>query len=183
MFLRKPQKLTKPSSSIWHLLHQRWRIHQFLWLSYKTWFLIRSMFYNWWWLNLDYFNQSYWEQKDMPIKITFSNFNFSFRFLSPNSFSNLNLNCSNCSPGTSYTSILFPKIPSASEQFWQQNTMVFKCNAILELMRSYCHFKWKRYINIKISWSRSLVKSRQKNGRDSRSRETESGEKIAVTNT
>ena len=28
-----------------------------------------------------------------------------------------------------------------------------------------------------------LVKSRQKNGRDSRSRETESGEKIAVTNT
>ena len=33
------------------------------------------------------------------------------------------------------------------------------------------------------SWSRGLVKSRQKNGRDSRSRETEVGEKIAVTST
>ena len=31
------------------------------------------------------------------------------------------------------------------------------------------------------SWSRGFVKSRQKNGRDSRSRETEVGEKIAVT--
>ena len=34
-----------------------------------------------------------------------------------------------------------------------------------------------------LSWSRGLVKSRQKNGRDSRSRETEVGEKIAVTST
>ena len=33
------------------------------------------------------------------------------------------------------------------------------------------------------SWSRGFVKSRQKNGRDSRSRETEVGEKIAVTTT
>ena len=33
----------------------------------------------------------------------------------------------------------------------------------------------------KISWSRGIVKSRQKNGRDSRSRETDGGEKIAVT--
>ena len=33
-----------------------------------------------------------------------------------------------------------------------------------------------------ISWSRGLVKSREKNGRDSRSRETDDGEKIAATN-
>ena len=32
-------------------------------------------------------------------------------------------------------------------------------------------------------WSRGLVKTRQKNWRESRSRETEVGEKIAVTNT
>ena len=32
-----------------------------------------------------------------------------------------------------------------------------------------------------ISWSRGLVKPCQKNGRDSRSRETEVGEKIAAT--
>ena len=32
-------------------------------------------------------------------------------------------------------------------------------------------------------WSRGLVKSRQKNWRESRSRETEVGEKIAVTST
>ena len=31
------------------------------------------------------------------------------------------------------------------------------------------------------SWSRGLVKSRQKKWRDSRSRETDGGEKIAVT--
>ena len=31
------------------------------------------------------------------------------------------------------------------------------------------------------SWSRGLVKSRLKNGRESRSRETEVGEKIAAT--
>ena len=39
------------------------------------------------------------------------------------------------------------------------------------------------YLNTKNkrSWSRGLVKSRQKNGRDSRTRETEVGEKIAVT--
>ena len=35
----------------------------------------------------------------------------------------------------------------------------------------------------KKSLSRGLVKSRQKIGRDSRSRETDGGEKIAVTNT
>ena len=34
---------------------------------------------------------------------------------------------------------------------------------------------------MKKSWSRGLVKSRLKNGRESRSRETEVGEKIAVT--
>ena len=33
----------------------------------------------------------------------------------------------------------------------------------------------------KIFWSRGLVKSHQKNWRESRSRETEVGEKIAVT--
>ena len=33
----------------------------------------------------------------------------------------------------------------------------------------------------RISWSRGLVKSRQKKWRDSRSRETDGGEKIAVT--
>ena len=33
---------------------------------------------------------------------------------------------------------------------------------------------------MKKSWSRGLVKSRLKNGRESRSRETEVGEKIAV---
>ena len=33
----------------------------------------------------------------------------------------------------------------------------------------------------RISWSRGLVKSRQKKRRDSRSRETDGGEKIAVT--
>ena len=48
-------------------------------------------------------------------------------------------------------------------------------------MLGYYIFYW--HIEIQMSWSRSLVKSRQKNGRDSRSRETESGEKIAVTNT
>ena len=32
------------------------------------------------------------------------------------------------------------------------------------------------------SWSRGLVKSRLKDGRESRSRETEVGEKIAATN-
>ena len=32
-----------------------------------------------------------------------------------------------------------------------------------------------------ISWSRGLVKSREINGRDSRSRETDVGEKIAAT--
>jgi hypothetical protein len=41
--------------------------------------------------------------------------------------------------------------------------------------------KYKGYKKKKISWSRGLVKSRQKNGRDSRSRETEVGEKIAAT--
>ena len=35
---------------------------------------------------------------------------------------------------------------------------------------------------MKKSWSRGLVKSRLKNGRESRSRETEVGEKIASTN-
>ena len=35
----------------------------------------------------------------------------------------------------------------------------------------------------RISWSRGLVKSRQKNGRESRSRETDVDEKIAVTTT
>ena len=39
----------------------------------------------------------------------------------------------------------------------------------------------KKYNYTEKSWSRGLVKSRQKNGRDSRSRETEVGEKIAVT--
>ena len=34
---------------------------------------------------------------------------------------------------------------------------------------------------MKKSWSRGLVKSRLKNGRESRSRETEVGEKIAAT--
>ena len=34
---------------------------------------------------------------------------------------------------------------------------------------------------VKRFWSRGLVKSRQKNWRESRSRETEVGEKIAVT--
>ena len=34
---------------------------------------------------------------------------------------------------------------------------------------------------LKRFWSRGLVKSRQKNWRESRSRETEVGEKIAVT--
>ena len=33
------------------------------------------------------------------------------------------------------------------------------------------------------SWSRGLVKSRQKNGQDSRSRDTEIGKKIAATTT
>ena len=33
-----------------------------------------------------------------------------------------------------------------------------------------------------MSWSRGLVKSHEKNGRDSRTRETDVGEKIAVTN-
>ena len=32
-----------------------------------------------------------------------------------------------------------------------------------------------------MSWSSGLVKSREKNGRDSRTRETDVGEKIAVT--
>ena len=32
-----------------------------------------------------------------------------------------------------------------------------------------------------MSWSRGLVKSREKNGRDSQTRETDVGEKIAVT--
>ena len=32
-----------------------------------------------------------------------------------------------------------------------------------------------------MSWSRGLVKSREKNGRDSRTPETDVGEKIAVT--
>ena len=36
---------------------------------------------------------------------------------------------------------------------------------------------------VKRFWSRGLVKSRQKNWRESRSRETEVGEKIAVTST
>ena len=35
----------------------------------------------------------------------------------------------------------------------------------------------------RISWSRGLVKSRQKKWRDSRSRETDGGEKIAATTT
>ena len=37
------------------------------------------------------------------------------------------------------------------------------------------------YVIIEKSWSRGLVKSRQKKWRDSRSRETDGGEKIAVT--
>ena len=44
------------------------------------------------------------------------------------------------------------------------------------------HFEILRMCGKKdISWSRGLVKSRQKDGRDSRSRETEVGEKIAAT--
>ena len=39
-----------------------------------------------------------------------------------------------------------------------------------------------KYITLmKKTWSRGLVKSRLKNGRESRSRETEVGEKIAAT--
>ena len=40
--------------------------------------------------------------------------------------------------------------------------------------------KDKQYTK-RISWSRGLEKSRQKKWRDSRSRETDGGEKIAVT--
>mgnify|MGYP001336297095 CR=1 FL=1 len=50
-------------------------------------------------------------------------------------------------------------------------------STIIELI-----LKYKMY-NKKSSWSRGLVKSRQKNWRDSRSRETEVGEKIAATTT
>ena len=40
-----------------------------------------------------------------------------------------------------------------------------------------------KYITLmKKTWSRGLAKSRQNYGRDSRSHETEVGEKIAVTN-
>ena len=39
----------------------------------------------------------------------------------------------------------------------------------------------KVYVIIEKSWSRGLVKSRQKKWRDSRSRETDGGEKIAAT--
>ena len=41
----------------------------------------------------------------------------------------------------------------------------------------------RKISNLKGFWSRGLVKSRQKNWRESRSRETEVGEKIAVTTT
>ena len=50
----------------------------------------------------------------------------------------------------------------------------FKLRNLLALKRAYISTK-KRF------WSRGLVKSRQKNWRESRSRETEVGEKIAVT--
>ena len=64
--------------------------------------------------------------------------------------------------------------------------MLFKCTALLRLLSKYSNTKGIiiNYNNKKKnSWSRGLVKSRQKNGRDSRSRETEVGEKIAVTST
>ena len=52
----------------------------------------------------------------------------------------------------------------------------------------YFHFKVKtsiikKEISWSLAWSRGLVKSRQKKWRDSRTRETEAGEKIAVTST
>ena len=50
-----------------------------------------------------------------------------------------------------------------------------------EIQKHFIDF-WEKSTKIKKRfWSRSLVKSRQKNWRKSRSRETEVGEKIAVT--
>ena len=60
--------------------------------------------------------------------------------------------------------------PKYTSKVWEH----FKLRNLLALKRAYISTK-KRF------WSRGLMKSRQKNGRESRSRETEVGEKIAVT--
>ena len=73
-------------------------------------------------------------------------------------------------------SLILSELRTKSPAYQDMSKKLHTLDIIRAIGKYYCYFEIHRE---KTSWSRGLVKSRQKNGRDSRSRETEVGEKIA----